>query len=396
MKNYIILFTFTVLLFAKMSLCTAADYFPLEVGNVWYLEYRKDFEMNLFDKKIVIDGNEFYHLYDHDYYFRKDNSGKVYRAFFDLPDEITHSESIMYNLSANVGESWRGGKYKSSSFEYTITLESIADTVETSAGTFYNCYRFRFAAPENVYDADRIEWLAPDIGIVKLHSCWGSKYLIKALINGVKIEIDPVYPEVERTIPENGGVIDRYITIDFTWAITLNSLTAENFKLTSAKEGDLPIYFYFREEKIASHFVKIFPERPFAYDDTIYVTVSSAVEDYTGDHMQNDYFFFCVTGADTTESIVEENQPKAYSLLQNYPNPFNHTTTISFGLPEPSWASLHIYNAAGRKIVTLVDDTMSAGMHTVRFDGSNLASGMYFYRFESPGFEKKGKMLLVK
>jgi len=96
--------------------------------------------------------------------------------------------------------------------------------------------------------------------------------------------------------------------------------------------------------------------------------------------------------------ITEESnpEPQEYILLTNYPNPFNASTTISFELPEPSWTSLHIYNTAGRKIVTFIDDTMSAGMHTVTFDGSNLASGLYFYRFESPGLSNTGKMLLVK
>ncbi len=101
---------------------------------------------------------------------------------------------------------------------------------------------------------------------------------------------------------------------------------------------------------------------------------------------------------DISTGITEENnpEPQEYIFLTNYPNPFNSATTISFELPKPSWASLHIYNTAGQKIFTLVEEFMPAGMHTVTFNGSNFASGIYFYRFGSPGFEKKGKMLLVK
>ena len=59
--------------------------------------------------------------------------------------------------------------------------------------------------------------------------------------------------------------------------------------------------------------------------------------------------------------------------------------------------SLIVYDVTGRKVATLIDNTpMDAGQHEVVFDGIDLASGVYFYRLESPGFAKTGKMLLVK
>ena len=78
------------------------------------------------------------------------------------------------------------------------------------------------------------------------------------------------------------------------------------------------------------------------------------------------------------------------------PNPFNPATTLSFTLPETLQVKLAVYSITGQKVATLADETMSAGAHSVQFDGAGLASGLYIYRFETPGFSDTGKMLLVK
>jgi hypothetical protein len=57
---------------------------------------------------------------------------------------------------------------------------------------------------------------------------------------------------------------------------------------------------------------------------------------------------------------------------------------------------LTVYAVNGQKVATLVDGPVSAGSHAVKFDGSRFASGVYFYRFESAGLNKSGKMLLLK
>ena len=93
---------------------------------------------------------------------------------------------------------------------------------------------------------------------------------------------------------------------------------------------------------------------------------------------------------------VEESGPQEFRLLTNYPNPFNPSTTITYTLPEPAPVTLAVYSITGQKVVTLVDEAMGAGTHIVVFDGTDSPSGLYFYRLESPGYTKTGKMLLVK
>lgn len=78
------------------------------------------------------------------------------------------------------------------------------------------------------------------------------------------------------------------------------------------------------------------------------------------------------------------------------PNPANPVTTITYSIKAPSAVKLSVYAINGQKVATLVNGQVSAGRHSVKFDGSRLASGVYFYRFESAGLNKTGKILLLK
>ena len=88
--------------------------------------------------------------------------------------------------------------------------------------------------------------------------------------------------------------------------------------------------------------------------------------------------------------------PLSFGLEQNYPNPFNPSTTIRYALPAKSYVTLFVFNTLGQQVATLVDDTQEAGYHEVRFDGVNLASGVYFYRLQTGGFVQTRKMLLLE
>ena len=78
------------------------------------------------------------------------------------------------------------------------------------------------------------------------------------------------------------------------------------------------------------------------------------------------------------------------------PNPFNPSTVIGYTLTNPTQVELSIYSITGQKVATLVNDHVPAGRHSVTFDGANLASGIYFYRFESDALNKTGKLMLMK
>lgn len=84
------------------------------------------------------------------------------------------------------------------------------------------------------------------------------------------------------------------------------------------------------------------------------------------------------------------------NLFQNYPNPFNPITDISFSISKEMNVKLTIYNTAGVEIQTLVDTYLGSGIHKYSFDGTNVPSGIYFYKLETPDYTSIKKMILVK
>ncbi|MGB6032921.1 MAG: T9SS type A sorting domain-containing protein, partial [Bacteroidota bacterium] len=112
-------------------------------------------------------------------------------------------------------------------------------------------------------------------------------------------------------------------------------------------------------------------------------------------------------GIQTCESIFalgkegevgEELQavPSAFSLAQNYPNPFNPETSISYALPVDTRVTLSVFNALGQEVANLVDGEMLAGVHSVKWNASGLASGVYFYRIAAEGFVETKRLILTK
>ena len=92
----------------------------------------------------------------------------------------------------------------------------------------------------------------------------------------------------------------------------------------------------------------------------------------------------------------QHGTPAQYALGQNYPNPFNPGTTIRYSLPHKSQVFLAVYNTLGQHVVTLVQDQAEAGSYEVKFDGSALASGVYFYRIQAGSFTQTKRLLLLR
>jgi ELWxxDGT repeat protein len=102
--------------------------------------------------------------------------------------------------------------------------------------------------------------------------------------------------------------------------------------------------------------------------------------------------------ASTTSEVPEFDGtlPSRCGLSQNYPNPFNPATTIKYELPRTSQVNLTVYDILGREVSVLVNERRDTGVHEVKFDGSALASGVYFYRIQAGTFVATKKLLLMK
>lgn len=88
--------------------------------------------------------------------------------------------------------------------------------------------------------------------------------------------------------------------------------------------------------------------------------------------------------------------PACFSLDQNYPNPFNPTTTLNYSIPKEGSVKLSVYDVTGSKVATVVDEYKPTGNYSVRFNGTNLPSGVYLYRLESGNFTDAKKFILMK
>lgn len=100
----------------------------------------------------------------------------------------------------------------------------------------------------------------------------------------------------------------------------------------------------------------------------------------------------------STPTSINQHEKLAtdYYLAQNYPNPFNPTTNIQYSIPKLADVSLKVFDILGNDVATLVDRKQSTGVYNATFDGSNLASGIYFYTLKAGAFTATKKLMLVK
>jgi hypothetical protein len=106
----------------------------------------------------------------------------------------------------------------------------------------------------------------------------------------------------------------------------------------------------------------------------------------------------------TTGTMSVNPVPSTYTLRQNYPNPFNPVTMISYDIPRTSSVTLTVYDLLGREVTTLVNEVKTFGRYSVPFNGTGLASGVYFYRLQTrqtdgritDNFVETKRMMLVK
>ena len=99
--------------------------------------------------------------------------------------------------------------------------------------------------------------------------------------------------------------------------------------------------------------------------------------------------------------ILQTNPPlsevsASYKLYQNYPNPFNPSSIIRFQIKDSRFVMLKVYDIIGREIETLVNENLKPGIYEVKFDGSKLASGVYFYKLQAGDFHETKKLILLK
>jgi hypothetical protein len=113
---------------------------------------------------------------------------------------------------------------------------------------------------------------------------------------------------------------------------------------------------------------------------------------------------YCFCTGDAGTAVNYDNNsvlPKEFELYQNYPNPFNMSTTIEFAVPYKSDVNITIFNVLGQRVQSFDYENMEAGYHSAVWNGtsdngSEVASGLYFYKIEADNFQNTKKLMLLK
>jgi photosystem II stability/assembly factor-like uncharacterized protein len=117
---------------------------------------------------------------------------------------------------------------------------------------------------------------------------------------------------------------------------------------------------------------------------------------YTGWLVGNNGIILRTTNGGSTFINQNNTVPYTYSLSQNYPNPFNPSTNIRYAIPKSGMVRLVVFDALGREVETLVNESLKPGTYESKFNGANYPSGIYFYKLRAEGFTETKKMLLIK
>jgi hypothetical protein len=123
--------------------------------------------------------------------------------------------------------------------------------------------------------------------------------------------------------------------------------------------------------------------------------VSGRVADVTRSHGIG--FWYVIRNHVATD-VAETSTPvpQRFELEQNYPNPFNPATTIDFAVPVSGHVTLDVFTVTGKRVGRLINENLAPGYYSVKFFGSELASGTYWYRLTGTGFGDAKKMILLK
>ncbi|MBL1212580.1 MAG: PQQ-binding-like beta-propeller repeat protein [Ignavibacteriae bacterium] len=216
------------------------------------------------------------------------------------------------------------------------------------------------------------------------------------------------------TLDKNGNCIfyaynfgDRIISVnyngDVNWEYLLDNQTDQmDHGLVCDADGTIycgptwPGYFYAISNEGELLWKLLIEEYEFdaspaiGSDGTLYIGLNGST--LLSDHKQN----LIAIKDDPTLIVSDDPLPAEYNLHQNYPNPFNPQTVIKYQIPNEGTVSLKVYDVLGKELKTLVNEFQSQGTYNVKFDASNLPSGIYIYRLTAGKYSESKKMMLIK
>ena len=277
----------------------------------------------------------------------------------DSSIDLSTSLNFTWNASGDSTISYQFQLAADASFKQKMDTSGVADTLLSVSGLIHNqtyYWRVKATGPGGI-------------------SAWSAKRLFKTNIAlpGIPQVVQPITndlldPVENSFIWTNAARASSYhfqVSTDVDFA----ELVVDSLNLTSQKTGNIAL----------------------AGETTYFWRVRGVNKAGGGEWSSIQEFSTSIITGIETEGI-----PDTYQLEQNYPNPFNPSTNIRYALPEAGEVLLEVFNITGQKVATLVESHKNTGYHTVKFNASRLASGLYLYRIKSGDFVQIKKLMLIK
>ncbi len=361
-----------------------------------------------------------------------------------LQDTISNSSSFSLNLPADMYDiefepdfPYAYGKIEGVTIDRDTNLVFILDIAEVLLVDDDNSDTTNYSNREEYYIRNVYRNLAKNIAYLDL------KQGVSALQNGQISQIRDIIwftgdnpdPYLLDQLPAVDSLFANNHNIVFSGNFLLSALAAEDFLAEKLflefgglsqvqilrgienefiSEGQiLPISVASPQKMVALDVPGISPVFEYINSDSLgavkyrgayqYVLFSFALEDSLENFSTSQYLNRALQWFDIATSLKEKQAKLVtkFKLYNNFPNPFNPTTQILFDIEQPATVNLLIYNALGQKIKTLYSGQANTGRHRISWDGTNsrgtqVASGVYYYRLQSGNFVSTKKMILLR
>ncbi|GJQ64351.1 MAG: hypothetical protein SCALA702_34040 [Melioribacteraceae bacterium] len=381
------------------------NYMPLALGNKWFYRALDRFnqyrEVEIYDT-VTINSNLYYKKSDFQYPMRYENNRLLYYA--------NGADSLYMDFNTVPGQPTWFRYFE----DYYTVREGVFEQFDSSwynKGPYYSGGLSR-----------ECELFAPDLGKVfssSYEAFWPTIYLDDSLLVQAIIK-SPDGDKSYNSIP--APLIHSHIDVDYYSDYLVTRIDVSH-SYSGSPTADSVIFidsvkmYYFltdginNTETISVTGERIFDLEKYAFSCPVdtslfswgyelkcyYRAWTKGIIPVEKRHPELGY----VTINASTVNLESEETALKFSLKNNYPNPFNPSTKISYSLAKSSFVTLDVFNIQGEKVTTIVSKQQASGEYNVKFDGSDLASGIYIAKLRATDdgnevFSKSIKMILMK
>jgi hypothetical protein len=317
--------------------------------------------------------------------------GVIYETTLVIELDTAHAvgDSLRWKFVASPSDRWSNGGYENGVGRYTVSQTS-GSTVEIGPFkpdlvpnfTLKKDSKVLFQIDMNHNATSRFDSSAIPINLIECMTVRGSHKVLGAW-SGHWVQADTVTPGVP-ALNDSGRDGDK-VAGDHIWSKIVTFPAGGIGGQTSYKYG----VYYPGCEAICTD--------PGYYMDGF----GSTGGDLTCPILERDNVYEIKDIWPNHKGVVSVRQlgnqiPDKFEMAQNYPNPFNPTTTITYTLNKNSNVRLNVYNVLGERVMELINDFQNAGNYEIKFDGSSLSSGVYFYSLSNGSTTVTKKMMLLK